>query len=437
MKLLLVLSCCLTAFSGVSQSVISGAFPNYPNSALRIFGFNGIHDQKLGSVKTDTQGRFILRTPYWGAVRFGIAGRSIELLKDRASDLRFSLTAVDSLKIRRGESARLYVEYRVNQRFLKSRVRYLRMLKPLYKSADPFYSAVEEQLSSAEKSLADFKDKLQAAKGYASYYIPLRQEIDSLSRARRFTDLDALRALYIDHLVQDGEKLESSGLMKRLILAYLQSVKMQYGKAYTGRREVDAAMDLLDKVDIETPRGQQLASFLMGWLKSRGNKAGRDSIVDRIACLSCEMDETLKRKIRAFKAFKIGSQAPNIVFSNLARGARSLYDVRSKYKLVIFWASWCGHCQSVMPIVEKDYPELKKNGVEVVSVSADADPAAYAKARKNLPWPYDYVDYKKWDSNPFLDYDIIATPTFVLLDAKNAVLDASSDFDEIIEGIGL
>ncbi|MEH0008210.1 MAG: TlpA disulfide reductase family protein [Flavobacteriales bacterium] len=410
MKLLLALSCCLTAFQGVSQSVISGSFPNYPNSALRIFGFNGIHDQKLGSVKTDARGRFILRTPYWGAVRFGIAGRSIELLKDSTSDLRFSLTAMDSLKIRQGESAHLYVDY--------------------------FYSAVEEQSSSAEKNIADFKDKLQAAKGYASYYIPLRQDLDSLSQARRSTDLDVLRAVYIDHLARDGEELESSGLVKSLILAYLQSVKMQYGKAYTGKREVDAAMGLLDKVDIETPRGQQLASFLMGWLKSRGNEAGRDSIVGRIACLSCEMDETLKRKIQAFKAFKIGAQAPNIVFSSVARGARSLYDVRSKYKLIIFWASWCGHCQLVMPIIEKDYPELKKNGVEVVSVSADVDPAAYVKARENLPWPYDYVDYKKWDSNPFLDYDVTATPTFVLLNAKNVVLDASSDFDKITKDIG-
>ena len=421
----------------MSQSVISGKAPFYPNLELSVFGFNGIYDQKIGSVKTDGQGRFVLRTSYCGAVRFVVAGKSIELLKDSTSDLRISLSAakLDSLSVLQGQSARLYKDYRVNQQLLASRIRPLHALKRLYKKGTPFYSAVEQQLSSAERGIADFKDKLRLAKGYASYYIPLRRDLDALTQAHSLTAWDKLCTTYGRHLTQDGEELETSGLMRRLISAYLESIKAQSGKAYTDKREVAAALDLLDSVDVETPRGQQLASFLMGFFKSRGNRAGRDSIVNRISHLSCEVDERLKRSVRAFKEFKIGAEAPNIVFSKVKNGSRSLYDIRSKYKLVIFWASWCGHCRLVMPIIEEDYPKLKKSGVEVISVSADVDPVVYARAEKNLPWPYDYVDYEKWDSYPFLDYDVIATPTFVLLDAQNVVLNKQSNFEEIIKGI--
>lgn len=438
MKLRLSTLLYLIAFAGHSQTNISGRISFYPKAALTVLGFNGIHTKKLGAVKTDAKGRFTLRTPYYGMIKLLMRTGGVELLKDKASDLSFSTTGrtADSLRILKGSSAALYQDYVKDQRLMASRVEHLSYLKALYPKKDPFYKAVQTELKHSREQVADFKHRLESAKGYASYYIPLRKDLDAISKVRNLQKLDDLQTQYVDHLTRDGEGLELSGAMEELIMAYFQTLKMELGKAYDNKKETVAAMDLLDKLDVETPRGQQVASFLMGLFKIMKNKAGQDSIASRVSCLSCHIDETLKRKIKAFQGFKIGGKAPNIVFPKRKKRARSLYDIRSKYKLIIFWASWCPHCQAIVPKINKIYPRLKKSGVEVISVSADFDPVAYKQARAKLSWPYDYADYKKWEAVPFLDYGIAATPTFVLLDARNIVLDKTSQFETILKKTG-
>ncbi len=48
-----------------------------------------------------------------------------------------------------------------------------------------------------------------------------------------------------------------------------------------------------------------------------------------------------------------------------------LSSFTDKATVLVFWASWCPHCQRELPVVQRLYDELKSKGLNAVGVSAD------------------------------------------------------------------
>jgi len=79
---------------------------------------------------------------------------------------------------------------------------------------------------------------------------------------------------------------------------------------------------------------------------------------------------------------------PAVRFQKPDGKSGSLADVKGKYTVVHFWASWCGPCKQQLPAVRKLHGTFAARGVTVLSLSLDDDPAAWADARKGLPWSH-------------------------------------------------
>lgn len=152
----------------------------------------------------------------------------------------------------------------------------------------------------------------------------------------------------------------------------------------------------------------------------------------------------------ARKNLIVGKKAENIVLMDTSNVWHSLYDVKSKYTVVVFWDPNCGHCKKEMPKLKTFYEANKNKGVEVFSVSTDfenEDWVAYVKENK-LPWinvsdnPEINKNAQKYilegkttlNSLNFRDYwDIFSTPQFYLLD-ENKMIIAKRLNAEQIEG---
>jgi thiol-disulfide isomerase/thioredoxin len=73
--------------------------------------------------------------------------------------------------------------------------------------------------------------------------------------------------------------------------------------------------------------------------------------------------------------------APGGVFPALASAGLSggpLPDTSGKVVLVDFWASWCAPCKASFPVYSRLQAAYAARGLEVVAVSVDDSPAAYA-----------------------------------------------------------
>lgn len=83
----------------------------------------------------------------------------------------------------------------------------------------------------------------------------------------------------------------------------------------------------------------------------------------------------------------VGSSIPNISLSLLSNPATkvNLANIKAKYILVDFWASWCASCRESMSELSKLSKSLNSKGLKVVGITLDKDPAAAKQFLKMYP----------------------------------------------------
>lgn len=121
----------------------------------------------------------------------------------------------------------------------------------------------------------------------------------------------------------------------------------------------------------------------------------------------------------------IGSEkAPEIALPNPEGKIMKLSDLKGKYVLIDFWASWCTPCRRENPNVVKMYDKYKAKGFEIFSVSLDKDKEAWKRAIQsdNLKWKYHVSDLKQWESSVIPLYGIESIPYTILIDPKGNVV---------------
>ena len=130
----------------------------------------------------------------------------------------------------------------------------------------------------------------------------------------------------------------------------------------------------------------------------------------------------------------LGKKAPPITMQDSTGKSISLYDIKAKYTVVIFWDHGCGHCKKEIPKLSELYKnKLKAKGVEVYAIETEDKPDDWKKfiIENKLNWVnvHESDEYKRAVTKKI--YDIYSTPVLYLLDENKIIKAKRIDSDQL------
>ncbi|GEN69160.1 TlpA family protein disulfide reductase [Chryseobacterium rhizosphaerae] len=229
----------------------------------------------------------------------------------------------------------------------------------------------------------------------------------------------------INFLDKSNDMLESSSLLQPLLMSYLNS---------GGNTNVGGSVDkLLDRLKVETPRGQTVLSELIDIFDTYQMDEFKNKYLGLAKDLKCTINDRLASTLKSNANVQIGAAFPNYKFqAPVNTNAKSLYDVKADKKIIIFWSSTCSHCESELPKLLEKYNDLKSKNIQVVALSLDVDKNSYSTKIAAFPWIND-TELRGWKSTYVDTYNIHATPTYFILDANNKIINKPDHVGDVLE----
>ena len=115
-----------------------------------------------------------------------------------------------------------------------------------------------------------------------------------------------------------------------------------------------------------------------------------------------------------------GKPAADFKLTSVAGKEVSLQDLKGKFVLLEFWATWCAPCRRDLPAVEKLHQEFHRKGLVVLGVDSveDSETVGQFLTSSKLSYPILLAP----DSAMMQSYGVTAFPTVVLIDADGKIV---------------
>lgn len=129
---------------------------------------------------------------------------------------------------------------------------------------------------------------------------------------------------------------------------------------------------------------------------------------------------------------QIGDKYVDFELNNVKGQKTKISELRGKYTLIEFWASWCGPCRKANPALKKVYEKFHEKGFNIVGVSMDHSQEKWLKAIKvdSLPWDHILNEKGPWGDVASI-YNIRGVPDNILIDDKGIVIGRSLVVDDL------
>lgn len=428
-KISLIIFACFSTmlFAGFN---IKGVISDYLNKDVTIRKAEGVSYKNMAVVTTNKKGEFSYRMgeDFKGLLLINIddAKQTMLLLAD-GEDISFQ-TTTESI------GSPLFSSHTINnafQSYIKDSNKenlhqILDYLLGVYSSNEAYYKAtkIEKERLAKESFSKDYLEQYPLIK----FYVEGQEDITKFNSVRDELASKAERKNIIKKVTNSGEYLETTNLLGDYVTSYF----MLGNNIYKSKADLDQNMkkdldDLLQAAGIETERGQLVLTRVLDLLKSYGFDNLVNDYIQDVEGLTCEVSSVLTNKVKAFGAVRVGAIFPD---SKLPDG-KSIYKIKSKTKVILFWSPECPHCLKDLPQIVTMYPQLKEKGGEIISFGADTDKHKYDQLVKDKKW----INIYDKGSVYLEKYGITAFPTFIVLDENNKVQGTYAKIQDVMNNI--
>lgn len=384
------------------------------------------------SLKTKHSGFYRLSFEKTKWLDFIFDGKDIEFQTDLNN-------IIDSLEIVKSETNKTYYKFLNLNKSYKTKTELLQLILARYPKDDDYYETT--------------KNKLYQLQNYYRQFVKITSQVNSNSFIARYIksaqlpiidisipideQLTFLKSHSLDNINFDDAEMIYSNLFTNKSIEYLTYYRNQQLPKELLEKEFIIAVDtLLNKAKINQLVYQHITEYLIDGFK----KFGFDKIIDYIVenyvieddlCLDEETENSIQRRIDQSKLLSVGTKSPNLILADKNGKVIDLSKIKAKKTLIVFYTSWCSHCQTLLPQLNKLYKNSKK--LEILAISLDNIKEDWLKFIKdNNLCLINLNDPNGWDGTTAIDYYLYATPTMFLLDSEKKIIDKPTAYEELM-----
>jgi thiol-disulfide isomerase/thioredoxin len=431
LKWMFVFLCLCNQSWAQKQFTVKGVFPNAKEKEVQLVAYYGAKDSVLVQTKTDSVGTFSMVYPrtYRGAAALQITGGASVILLLNAENLVLKwddFTAIKALKISDSPENNYFLEaYGINDKAEKKRAA-LEYLKPLYdegtKNSDSMLKLITEEITLNKNSLTQYIAVLPKD-CYAKQYLMYRQFLQDLQQAKKNPEQVSSIVQRFAGINLGSADLYQSGMVKGMFDDYLEMVLKHYKEdevvAYLDQASDHLIADLKNQPKVLNEYTEYVFKLYEKYGKT---KAAEHLALSLLLDNKCSIDGKRSDLFEQYRKMAVGATAPDLSFSNCNKAVNRLSEIKSKYKVIVFGASWCEECKKEIPQIEEYVIPFKANyDAEIIFIALDTDKAGYESFTKNFTFTTS-CDMLSWESPNVKKYHVFATPTYFVLDDKNTIL---------------
>ncbi len=367
------------------------------------------------------------------------AGQNFSLETDTADYIKH-------MKVKGSDENKFFYEY---QSFMSHKQKEIEPLRTLYakvKNNKDSAKIVADKISVIDKEVVNYK--LNFIKNNPTTFVskiframeePIVPEAPILPNGRKDSTFGYryYKSHYFDNIDFSDDRLLRTPIFHNKISYYLDKLTPQICDS------INISTDYI----IEKGRAnQEVFKYLVNWItynyessKVMGFDCVFVHLVERYHAKkqTTWIDSTQLYKVinRAFilKPLLIGKKAPAIIMQDTLGKEIALYDVKSRYTILLFWDEGCGHCKKEMPKMIELYNKVKAKGVQIYAYETEDNPKLWKKFIKdsNLQFINGYQpdQYKRAVTKKI--YDIYSTPVIYLLDENKIIKAKRIDVEQL------
>ncbi len=287
---------------------------------------------------------------------------------------------------------------------------------------------LDHQVKARQESLIEnYSDKMLSIVIKSGLQVEIPEMPDVKGQALRKAQYQYYKKHYFDHLDLSDDRLIRTPFIDGKIDSYISKLTAQIP---------DSISASLDHVLGMMPEGSDLYKhYLIKYVNaySASKIVGMDAVFVHLADnyyregkATWTDEESLSKILKrstTLKPLLLGKKAPDFEYVDKDGNAKSLYDTKSPYTVLIFWDPDCGVCKKAMPEAVKFSEANVDNGVAMVGICTKREKDVQdcwddIENKRLHGWTVGYDPYGRY--KPL--YDVTSTPMIYILDEEMTII---------------